>query len=231
MSPRWVRTGNMTIQVIRDGRTFEVEDIPSTSRWDFWKLWSTEAWEPELHQLIPVTRDRALFVDVGAWVGPITLWAAHRGYRVLAIEPDPVAYASLARNVALSGFEDSVTALNAAASTSGEPVTLWSVAEEWSESTSSLTHQLGQSIDVSGFDLLESFTSDPPALVKMDIEGGEAVLFPVVGPLLRSLRVPVLLSTHPGFYGDAGEEALEAELAFWNQRQLHGAGASWLLTV
>jgi FkbM family methyltransferase len=55
-----------------------------------------------------------VFVDIGANVGLYTLWAARRlgeGGRVLAVEPNPVAFGRLTCNLALNGLEGRVTAV------------------------------------------------------------------------------------------------------------------------
>ena len=50
-----------------------------------------------------------MFIDVGAWIGPMTLVAAACGARVVAYEPDPTAADELAANVALNpGFDVTV---------------------------------------------------------------------------------------------------------------------------
>lgn len=72
----------------------------SPSEAEFWQSFKTLGWEPEtLVALSSLIDHSTLFVDVGAWVGPTTLTAAHLGARVVAYEPDPVAFQSLERNV------------------------------------------------------------------------------------------------------------------------------------
>lgn len=59
-----------------------------------------------------------VFVDVGAGVGLHTLWAARRlgeRGRVLALEPDPAAFARLVHNLAVNGLQGRVTALRCGA--------------------------------------------------------------------------------------------------------------------
>ena len=43
-----------------------------------------------------------LMLDIGAWIGPIGLYAASLGARVIALEPDPVSIASLRENARLN---------------------------------------------------------------------------------------------------------------------------------
>lgn len=45
-------------------------------------------------------RESDVIIDIGAGIGEFTLWCAAQGASVLAFEPDPLAFASLAGNVA-----------------------------------------------------------------------------------------------------------------------------------
>lgn len=47
-----------------------------------------------------VPRQSDVVVDIGAGIGEFTLWCADAGARVVAFEPDPLAFACLERNVA-----------------------------------------------------------------------------------------------------------------------------------
>lgn len=47
-------------------------------------------------------REGDIVVDVGAGIGEFTLWCADAGARVIAFEPDPLAFACLEKNVAAS---------------------------------------------------------------------------------------------------------------------------------
>src|SRR5271169_2276295 len=77
---------------------------------DFWRRMQDGAWEPETLWLL----DRLLtpgveFYDIGAWIGPTTLFASMKGVRVVAFEPDPVARKALATNLALNPTAGSVS--------------------------------------------------------------------------------------------------------------------------
>lgn len=46
-----------------------------------------------------IPREGDLIVDIGAGIGEFTLWCADAGARVIAFEPDPLAFACLERNI------------------------------------------------------------------------------------------------------------------------------------
>jgi FkbM family methyltransferase len=48
-------------------------------------------------------REGDVVIDIGAGIGEFTLWCAERGARVVAFEPDPLAYACLDRNTRMHG--------------------------------------------------------------------------------------------------------------------------------
>jgi hypothetical protein len=49
----------------------------------------------------------------------------------------------------------------------------------------------------------------------MDIEGGEGPVMAADGPLLRELKIPVLLSLHPSWMTPQHNAALQAEMSQW----------------
>jgi FkbM family methyltransferase len=64
-------------------------------------------WKP-MQAWRAVLRRGDLFVDVGAYVGAYTLWAAELGAEVIAVEPDLENRKRLEANVTLNGYEVSV---------------------------------------------------------------------------------------------------------------------------
>jgi glycosyltransferase EpsH len=74
-----------------------------------------------------VFREGDVAVDVGAHVGVVSVFLAkqHPYIRVFAIEPDPVRYRCLRRNIELNGLSN-VIPVNKAVSGNGRPMTLYS---------------------------------------------------------------------------------------------------------
>lgn len=184
------------MKIVRGLTPFEVENAPSVSSWEFWRLWAEGNWE----ELVFAEMDRLLppggcLLDIGAWVGPFTLWGAQRG-RVVAFEPDPEALRQLRLNVTYNNLHDRVRIIGAAAAVTDGTMLLHSV-REWGESTSSTTVDLGHVETVPAVCLLDVIREEKPDLVKMDVEGGESYLIPAVEALLRERGVPILLSIHP----------------------------------
>src|SRR5215210_5961012 len=66
----------------------------------FWGKVQRGEWEPETYREIDrnVTAE-TIFLDFGANIGAITLYAAHKASRVICLEPDPISHANLLANI------------------------------------------------------------------------------------------------------------------------------------
>ena len=150
----------------------------------------------------------AAFVDVGANWGYFTLLAAHLVGRegcVVAVEPDPRLFATLAANVAANGLAR-VHAVQAAAAERDGALTLAGHAEDagnWGVS-SLVAAREGPRFAVRGRPLdevLDELGVDRVELVKMDIEGAEdAALRGMAAGLARGRYRRVLLELHPSLH-------------------------------
>ena len=121
LSPRERRNlllHNLRIRLrLRPGRRLTVEEVPEGLRVDDGdcaivvpvakRLWRYRVGVAARHAQIASSYGAlshfglergAIVIDVGANVGEFALWAAARGARVLAIDPDPRVFACLARN-------------------------------------------------------------------------------------------------------------------------------------
>ena len=143
------------------------------------------------------------FYDIGANVGTYTLVAASfwgEGLRVVAVEPSPVNFARLTRNLALNGVEERVTAL---------PVALGTACGILPFHCENLVaggslHALGEARDYRGrlftpvatyptltYDLdtlIEQFGLPPPTHLKLDVDGTELAILQGAERTLRNVR-------------------------------------------
>lgn len=167
----------------------------------FWIDTNFRAWEEEtLDRVKAAVRPGVRFCDIGAWVGPISIFAAQLGAEVTCFEPDPVAYERLLFNLRLNG-RGRVTPFNIALGAADGIRRLAPLAKELGQSGSSFyaSDEKTGSVKVPTL----SWTSavrllDLPAfeVVKIDVEGAEAELLPAMMPWLRETRPDLLLATH-----------------------------------
>jgi FkbM family methyltransferase len=159
--------------------------------WDaFWRVYESGAWEPDTRALVDTLDQGVLFVDVGAWIGPVTLWALDRGAKVIAVEPDHVAAAELRRNVpaTVEIWEGAVATHSGHGFLAANPN-----GGAFGDSMSRLA-DAGRA--VRAWTLPEILDGRVPALVKIDVEGYEAELCPVLMPWLAERGIPVQVSFH-----------------------------------
>jgi FkbM family methyltransferase len=164
----------------------------------FWALYEAGGWDPDTRELVTrLLSPGDLFVDVGAWIGPVTLWAAQAGARVIALEPDPAAYAELSRRTA--AYASVATWPMAVGLRSG---TGWLTATPGGALGDSRSHMdpggpgPADGATVAVRTLPEILSRDRPKFVKIDIEGGEVELMPELAPWLASRGAAVQVSCH-----------------------------------
>ena len=170
----------------------------------FWVDTYFGCWEEEtLAWIRSHVRPGIQFGDIGAWVGPTSIFAAKLGAKVTCFEPDPVAYERLLFNLR-TNVPGRVAPFNLALGAVDGIRRLAPLAKELGQSGSSLYAPEGKDESARVFAL--SWTSavrllDLPAfdVMKIDIEGGEAELLPEMMPWLREHRPHLLLGIHWSF--------------------------------
>jgi FkbM family methyltransferase len=197
----------MNRTVTRQGVTFQISVPDSGNPEWFYDVWSAATWEPDTLEAIDryiIGKDDT-FVDVGAWVGPMTLWAARHGAQVVAIEPDPVALQHLERNVVANGFARQVEIINAAVTEySADDFKLHASPEGFGSSMTTVhrvcEHQHPTSVRGWALPTLLDLKGVKPALVKIDTEGSEATFLASVAPWAASQGIPLAVAMHEAWW-------------------------------
>ncbi|MEM1382565.1 MAG: FkbM family methyltransferase [Pseudomonadota bacterium] len=197
----------------------------------FWDKVEAGAWEPALlAALRGWLPGGALFLDIGAWIGPTALAAAALGAgRVVALEPDPVAAAAFRDNLALNpDLAPRVTLIEAALTATPGPARIGDAGGKRGKSTSSLLRGNGdgayQVATVTPDALLAEIGNAPEIVIKLDIEGGEYLIFPAAAKLFDTRVRHAHLSLHPA--------ALASRIsAAWATRSLFASLAAYDLVA
>jgi FkbM family methyltransferase len=180
----------------------------------FWRRFDAGEWEPAtLEALAGLTGPQALLVDLGAWVGPTTLFAAAGGARVAAVEADPVALAWLRRNLALNPeLAARVEVIDRAIWPTSGRVAFGSNRGRGGNSMSSAVHARPETRweveTITPAQLAARLDPELRWVVKIDIEGGEYPLAEALWPLIGPAEA-VLLSLHPKV-ASAGRRGVDA---------------------
>jgi FkbM family methyltransferase len=200
------------------GHRFRVVD-QLYNNWDFWGAFAGGSWENHLLDHIANMYPGSLLYDVGAWIGPISMWAASFGIRVVAFEPDPAALSVLQEHISVNNLDSLVTIVPIGITAVSGKFTL-NTQDGGGDSQSSMARtNMPDSIEVDGKSLLDCFDIyGVPNLIKMDVEGGEGIIVPSAGPELRRLGIPLMLSLHWHWLPEGTREALEEELSHWQSK-------------
>jgi FkbM family methyltransferase len=177
-------------------RVFVADDQPT-----FWDRVEAGTWEPgTLRVLDHLLGPGTVFVDIGAWVGALTLYAAALGAEVVAVEADPRALDQLERNLAANpDLAARVKVIRRALSAEAGPVRMGARRKPGDSMSSVLLAGAGETWTSAGMTARELASELPRArvdLLKIDIEGGEYAILPTLGPLLESSSA-LLLALHP----------------------------------
>jgi FkbM family methyltransferase len=153
------------------------------------------------------------FVDVGANIGAMTVYALLTGKfaHAIAIEPDPHNFAILARNIAVNNLTARVTLIQAAASTVSGTVTLQRDQRNLGAHTIHAKavptpDATTVTVRAAPLDALLAEVAGglpAPSLVKIDVEGHELVVMESM-PGLRAARVPLMFEYLADVHGAAG---------------------------
>jgi FkbM family methyltransferase len=179
----------------------------------FWDKAADGAWEPEtLASVGALVDENTLFIDIGGWIGPITLLAASLGARVLTFEPDPRAFELLGANVAANpALAPRIRLHNAAVSPTPGRVRLGSPRKPGDSMGSILAAETGVALwDAEAIlpaDIAVMAEGAGRIVLKMDVEGAEYSLLPHLHPLLGQRTAAAIIAFHPKLLGKAGHGA------------------------
>lgn len=178
----------MIVEVEHRGRTWQIVDENKHTEWVIGEL--GRGWETDTFETIDEYVNGGVFVDVGAWIGMFSLYAAPHASWVYAFEPDPVAHDMLVRNLALNGVEN-VTVFNAALSDHDGEQVLYCNEMFGDSMTGPMRH--GEAVTFEAFSTARLRELAPaPDLVKVDTEGSEWFILPGI----IDWPVPIHLSVH-----------------------------------
>jgi FkbM family methyltransferase len=199
--------------------TFQVHD----SHKRYWDQANSGQWETETFDVIDSHADAATtVVDIGAWIGPITLYSGRVARRVIAIEPDPVAFRQLEANLSLNPDLTNISVINAAVATRSGNIRL-GVRDQPGDSTSSvLVGGSSEGWDVKAVtldEILSHVPSTEKVFFKIDIEGYEFELIDEIVRVAVSRNAPVYLSLHPHYFEVAAAASVQGKHRFAKMRR------------
>jgi FkbM family methyltransferase len=170
----------------------------------FWEVFRDGKWEEStLDTFDRYLSGKTVFLDIGAWIGPTTLYAAATAKRVIAIEADPVAAGLLRKNVALNPTlsarieileravfaHDGTLRIGSKGSTGDSMSSVFFAENENSWEVETITPS----------EIRAKIGDGESVFLKIDIEGAEYHLLPAIAPLLALPDITALIAFHPSF--------------------------------
>ena len=208
-----------TVELTYGGRTVALADLPEYAR--FYRKLTAGQWEPQT--LAAIARHAGpdtVVLDIGAWIGVTSFYAARTAKAVIAVDPDPQCLSILR---ALAQEEPKVTVVEGALS-DRDRVTVNAVEGFGSSETSVLDIGDGASRPVPGLRMDDLFAKAGhfPVFAKIDIEGYEFVIPGEIARLAEKEVRAVQLAVHPQLF----ERTLSGYAVI---RRLRTAVATWRL--
>lgn len=189
--------------------------------WDFWGHDFGNIFEPQTIAWIKefTDHDRDM-LDIGAWVGPTALIGSKYYRSVYAYEPDPIAFRYLDTNCRMNE-QKNIGVYPYAIATTNE-VSLYNVGAAGNSMSNMMGHgDLAGTIKATTLD--DAMNGHDVAFIKMDIEGGEALVLPASKDLLGSYKPALALSLHYQFYrSDEEFEAIRDALSVYDNFNVAG---------
>lgn len=171
----------------------------------FWKRLVVGGWEPHTFNVLQrfLSKENS-YIDVGAWVGPTVLFGAQLSKHCYAFEPDPKAFKELQINLKLNPDIKNVDEYQVAISHTTGTVSIGTNTKK-GDSMSSLLFQDVESWNVASITLKDCFAKyniQDCNFIKMDIEGGEALVIPASKDFLKEIQPTLYLSLHTAWMPD-----------------------------
>lgn len=176
----------------------EYEVLDNTINFDFWSKYYNK-WEDDTFKFISkYLNDEKTFVDIGSWIGPISIPASYLSKNCLCLEPDTVAFKELSEIIKLNNINN-IIAENIAL-TNGEKIKIGNKTLGQS-GTSFLFCE--NSIECSGKTIEMLFNEHNlnefnTSVIKIDIEGYEVNI--LNDKFLMNTNIPIHISLHPGLF-------------------------------
>jgi len=177
---------------------------------------SSGSWEKETFEIFESVKDKTkTAIDIGAWIGPTSIWLSKNFKNVIAVEADRMAISALKANLESSNCNNVKIVENPVFSKSN--VNLYfgcnsKIKAVLGDSTSQLKENTTDNKDfevltVSIHDLLKDLKD--VSFIKVDIEGGEENIIPDLFEICKSNGYSLLISFHYGWWKDHNLERFE----------------------
>lgn len=184
--------------------------IDPGNNFHYWKHINVLDWEPESFKIFDYfITTHSTVLDIGAWSGVFSLYAAKTAQKVYAIDPDPICYQELNKNISINlDIKNKIQTFNIGLSHKNEKVNLYAKTAYGKSSSSILKRRRDKKNNLkietlSLFEFLNQNEIESIDFIKMDVEGAEFIILPSVKESLIRLNYPTLyISFHYQFLNE-----------------------------
>lgn len=183
----------------------------------FWRAKTLFSKEPDTIEWIDSFSSGELLYDIGANVGMYSIYAASKGVKVIAFEPESQNFAQLNRNIFLNQFQNQVTGLNIALGKScaidylflstftvGEAINNLGSSEDYNHKPMASVFKQGI-MSMSLDSLIEKYNLPIPNHIKIDVDGLESdIISGAEKTLSRAELKSVLIELNDDLPEDSG---------------------------
>ncbi len=172
------------------------------------------SWEDGTYDVINRFQDKGgVMVDIGSWIGPISLFASQLFGRVISFEPDEVAFKLFEENLRVNNFTN-ISPINKGISEKNGTIRFGGNGRLGNSESTMMLDEIsveGEVVEVEVVKLEEAISElsiNPKeiSICKMDIEGGEKIVIPAIINFLKEYNIPLYISLH---WGILEEEDIE----------------------
>lgn len=168
--------------------------------WHFWRTVKQGKWEPStFHILSQFIKKDSICLDIGAYIGPIALFASRICKKIYCIEPDPYAYEKLLTNIRLNKISNIIPVQCAIHNMNGV-INLGCPDGIGKSTTSILTASEKNTFTVESKTIdsfIDTWGIERLDFLKIDAEGSEFFFLPSFKEMLIKWKPTLYLSVHP----------------------------------
>ena len=173
----------------------------------FWARFA-KGWEPDTERIYRENvKQGSVILDVGAWIGPTLIFGLYCGASsIVALEPNPTSFARLQKLVALNpDFNARITLINRALHSRPGKLDMGQIRGEEDTSMFSISGNGVEVETISLFSLIDDYRLDQIDLIKIDIEGAEALLLDELQALSDRAGQVIHLSVHVPMFPETSD--------------------------
>lgn len=189
----------MTKKRIRKGKTEFIVDLGSIEEEKFWTSYENDDWETQALKFLQGNIQGGYFLDIGSWIGPVTLLMAKHYEKVIAVDLDPVANERFAINVGLNNLKN-IDHYNIGLGHKTEEIEI-NADKLGSSLTSIFESTSSNKIKVKIVRFVEFISKLPNhekiKFIKIDCEGAEYTFLSQVYKYIHGKNILVIISYHP----------------------------------